>query len=218
MQQYFVGADDDQVVIYQGVRGDVLGHPAAPWSTERTDIAADRPAGDRARARSATASYASDGLDDARGLVTRLRARCCAPCPTTPAPAVVAPAPVPRPGRGAARRPPVDPALPPPVDTTPAADGAARAGNDLPAGGLMAATAGDGANRTAPPPLPTGRGAELVLLVFAAVIVTGALVLVEVNQEPDAEPALFYVGAGLPRRCSRSRTSRCAGSRRTPTR
>jgi cell division protein FtsW (lipid II flippase) len=57
----------------------------------------------------------------------------------------------------------------------------------------MAATAGEG-NPTAPPPLPTGRGVELVLLAFAALLVTGALVLVEANQEEELRPALFYVG------------------------
>ena len=43
--------------------------------------------------------------------------------------------------------------------------------------------------------LPTGRGIELVLLAFAAVIVTGALVLVEANQEEELTRALIYVGA-----------------------
>jgi cell division protein FtsW (lipid II flippase) len=45
------------------------------------------------------------------------------------------------------------------------------------------------------PTLPTGRGIELVLLAFAAVIVTGALVLVEANQEEELTRALLYVGA-----------------------
>jgi cell division protein FtsW (lipid II flippase) len=45
------------------------------------------------------------------------------------------------------------------------------------------------------PGLPTGRGIELVLLAFAAVIVTGALVLVEANQEEELTRALIYVGA-----------------------
>ena len=43
--------------------------------------------------------------------------------------------------------------------------------------------------------VPTGRGIELVLLAFAAVIVTGALVLVEANQEEELTRALLYVGA-----------------------
>src|SRR3954447_9031840 len=43
--------------------------------------------------------------------------------------------------------------------------------------------------------LPTGRGIELVLLAFAAVIVTGALVLVEANQEEELTRSLIYVGA-----------------------
>jgi cell division protein FtsW (lipid II flippase) len=45
-----------------------------------------------------------------------------------------------------------------------------------------------------PPPLPTGRGIELVLLAFAAVLVTGALVLVEANQEQELTRALIFVG------------------------
>jgi cell division protein FtsW (lipid II flippase) len=47
----------------------------------------------------------------------------------------------------------------------------------------------------AEPALPTGRGIELVLLAFAAVLVTGALVLVEANQEEVLTRALLYVGA-----------------------
>ncbi|WP_219415882.1 FtsW/RodA/SpoVE family cell cycle protein [Pseudonocardia nigra] len=45
-----------------------------------------------------------------------------------------------------------------------------------------------------PAPLPTGRGIELVLLAFATVIVTGALVLVEANQEQELTRALLFVG------------------------
>lgn len=54
------------------------------------------------------------------------------------------------------------------------------------------------ADGAAPPPLAersTGRGIELVLLAFAAVIVTFALVLVEANQEEELTSALVYVGA-----------------------
>ena len=39
------------------------------------------------------------------------------------------------------------------------------------------------------PALPTGRNIELVLLAFAAIIVTAALVLVEANQEQRADRA-----------------------------
>src|SRR4029078_3857206 len=45
------------------------------------------------------------------------------------------------------------------------------------------------------PALPTGRNIELVLLAFAAAIVTAALVLVEANQENDLTRALLSVGA-----------------------
>ena len=47
----------------------------------------------------------------------------------------------------------------------------------------------------APPALPTGRNIELILLAFAAVIVTAALVLVEANQENELTRSLLYVGA-----------------------
>ncbi|TQM36056.1 FtsW/RodA/SpoVE family cell cycle protein [Pseudonocardia cypriaca] len=45
-----------------------------------------------------------------------------------------------------------------------------------------------------PAPLPTGRGIELVLLAFAAVLVTGALALVEANQEQELTQSLLWVG------------------------
>jgi cell division protein FtsW (lipid II flippase) len=45
------------------------------------------------------------------------------------------------------------------------------------------------------PGLPTGRNIELVLLAFAAIIVTAALVLVEANQENELTRSLIYVGA-----------------------
>jgi cell division protein FtsW (lipid II flippase) len=54
--------------------------------------------------------------------------------------------------------------------------------------------AADPAPDTAPA-LPTGRNIELVLLAFAAAIVTAALVLVEANQENELTRALLYVGA-----------------------
>jgi cell division protein FtsW (lipid II flippase) len=45
-----------------------------------------------------------------------------------------------------------------------------------------------------PAPLPTGRGIELVLLAFATVLVTGALALVEANQEQALTQSLLWVG------------------------
>jgi cell division protein FtsW (lipid II flippase) len=46
----------------------------------------------------------------------------------------------------------------------------------------------------APAPLPTGRNIELVLLAFAAALVTGALVLVEANQEQELTRSLLFLG------------------------
>jgi cell division protein FtsW (lipid II flippase) len=60
----------------------------------------------------------------------------------------------------------------------------------LGSGGRVAEPAPDRA-----PALPTGRNIELVLLAFAAVIVTSALVLVEANQENELTRSLLYVGA-----------------------
>jgi cell division protein FtsW (lipid II flippase) len=51
-----------------------------------------------------------------------------------------------------------------------------------------------GAAGNGPAPLPTGRTIELLLLGFAAVIVTGALVLVEANQEQELTRSLLFVG------------------------
>src|SRR5919202_2406884 len=51
-----------------------------------------------------------------------------------------------------------------------------------------------GSPPSSPAPLPTGRGIELVLLAFAAVLVTGALALVEANQEQELTQSLLWVG------------------------
>jgi cell division protein FtsW (lipid II flippase) len=43
--------------------------------------------------------------------------------------------------------------------------------------------------------VPTGRSAELLLLAFAAMLTTGALVVVEANQEQELTTTLLYLGA-----------------------
>jgi serine/threonine protein phosphatase PrpC len=109
LEQYYVGADAEQVVIFQGVRGDALGlslHQVA----ERSDIALDDlPETERSQVRGGIITY--DGLEGARGVVDRLRSRMLAPCPP------------PTPELPLAPEPPLtlDPAVPglPPVDTTP---------------------------------------------------------------------------------------------------
>jgi cell division protein FtsW (lipid II flippase) len=58
----------------------------------------------------------------------------------------------------------------------------------------MTAPVSDPAPAPAPTP-PTGRTIELVLLAFAAVIVTGALVLVQANQEQELTTDLLIIGA-----------------------
>ena len=103
-------------MIFQGVRGDVLGVPLHQVA-EHTDIAVtDLPETERSQV--SDGIYASDGLDDARRLVERLRGADARAVPGHPA----------DPGRGARPGPaaggaepgaPVDPAQPPPVDTTP---------------------------------------------------------------------------------------------------
>jgi PPM family protein phosphatase len=125
LQQYFVGVDSDHVVIFQGVRGEALGIPLHRVA-ERTDIAlTDLPETERSQVQDGI--NASDGQDDARRLVDRLRGRMLAPCPITPpvaatptpTPAAVPPPPAsPVPAPGAEAVPPA-PTPPPPVDTTP---------------------------------------------------------------------------------------------------
>jgi PPM family protein phosphatase len=107
MQQYYVGADDDQVAIFQGVRGEVLGI-SLHQASEHTDIGlSDLPETERSAVRDGI--IASDGLTGARGLVARLRDRMLAPCPVAPP---VVPDPAITPG--------APPAVPgPPVDSTP---------------------------------------------------------------------------------------------------
>ena len=83
MQQYYVGAEAQEVVIFQGVRGDVLGVPLHSVA-ERTDIALDDlPQTERSQVRDGIVT--DDGLGGARGLVDRLRDRMLEPCPP-PAP------------------------------------------------------------------------------------------------------------------------------------
>jgi serine/threonine protein phosphatase PrpC len=111
MQQYYVGADAGQVVIFQGVHGDVLGLPLHSVA-ERTEIALDDlPETERSQVRDGIPT--DNGLVGARGLVERLRDRMLEPCP---------PPPPPQPVEALPPAPPVtDPnvPLPPPVDTTP---------------------------------------------------------------------------------------------------
>jgi PPM family protein phosphatase len=79
MQQYYVGADAEQVVIFQGVRGDVLGVPLQSVA-EHTDIALDDlPQTDRSQVRDGILT--DDGLSGAHAVVDRLRERMLEPCP-----------------------------------------------------------------------------------------------------------------------------------------
>ncbi|HEY2206324.1 MAG TPA: FtsW/RodA/SpoVE family cell cycle protein [Pseudonocardia sp.] len=58
-----------------------------------------------------------------------------------------------------------------------------------PAGAPAPAHAGGGT-----PPVPTGRSIELFLLIFASVLTTTALILVEANQEQELTRTLLYLG------------------------
>ena len=121
MQQYYVGVDADQVTIFQGVRGDVLGVPLHEV-VEHTDLAVDRPHRDRA------AASVTDGIIAADGPRRRppwchgwLRAM-LPPCPRHPRPPPRPPAPRRRPRPRPPRRAgpaPARPRPPPPPNTTP---------------------------------------------------------------------------------------------------
>jgi serine/threonine protein phosphatase PrpC len=112
LQQYYVGADAEQVVIFQGVRGDVLGVPLQSVA-EHTDIALDDlPQTDRSQVRDGILT--DDGLSGAHQVVDRLRERMLEPCPPPQPQQQLEPVQPPA-------QPGVDPNVQPqpPVDTTP---------------------------------------------------------------------------------------------------
>jgi protein phosphatase len=100
MQQYNVGVDADQVTIFQGVRGEVLGVPLHDV-VEHTDVTVDQLT-ETDRNAVTDGIIAPDGLDGAHLLVQRLRDRMLPPCPVisaTTAPTAAAPVPAPAPGQ-----------------------------------------------------------------------------------------------------------------------
>ncbi|HEY4005836.1 MAG TPA: PP2C family serine/threonine-protein phosphatase [Pseudonocardia sp.] len=135
MQQYYVGARNDQLVIFQGVHGSVLGIPlqtqresSCPSGTARGcepiklgDLQED------ARIQVAAGIQSTDGLAGARGIVARLRTqKMLPPCPSEPAAGQPPPGQPAQPGRpaqpgqAAAGQPPgaaLDPTANPPQET-----------------------------------------------------------------------------------------------------
>jgi PPM family protein phosphatase len=104
MQQYYVSVADNQVAIYQGVRGTALGIPLQTVS-ERSDIGLD-DLPQTVRSQVTDGIVSTDGIDGAHATVLRLRDRMLPLCSTLappPAPVVLPP---PAPGQ-------------PPVTTTP---------------------------------------------------------------------------------------------------
>jgi protein phosphatase len=91
LQQYYVGAHDEHVAIFQGVRGSVLGLPLQEL-TEQSDIAlTDLPEATRTTVRDGI--LITDGLAGAQARVARLRASMLAPCPAPGQPDAVPAAP-----------------------------------------------------------------------------------------------------------------------------
>jgi serine/threonine protein phosphatase PrpC len=112
LDQYFVGVDGEQVVIFQGVRGDVLGVPLHQVAEKTTIALTDLPESERSLIQDGIQS--TDGLEGARGVVDKLGLRLLPPCPV--APEVTAPqatvAPIPDPALNGGVAPTV--AVPPP--------------------------------------------------------------------------------------------------------
>jgi protein phosphatase len=92
MQQYYVGADDDQVVIFKGVRGSVLGLTLHEVAERPGFPLEDLPEPSRNQVREGI--IANDGLQSARVLIDRLRERRMPPC-APPAPSATAAQPAP---------------------------------------------------------------------------------------------------------------------------
>jgi protein phosphatase len=104
MQQYYVGVDGNQVTIFQGVRGEVLGVPLHNV-VEHSDVSVDQLT-ETDRNAVTDGIIASDGLDGAHLLVQRLHDRMLPPCPVISATtAPVAPPPAPAPGQTPAPNP-----------------------------------------------------------------------------------------------------------------
>jgi hypothetical protein len=82
-QQYYVGADGDQVVIFNGVRGSLLGLSLQEVAERPGFALADLPEAVRSQVREGIVS--NDGLESARVLIDRLRERRLPPC-ASPAP------------------------------------------------------------------------------------------------------------------------------------
>jgi hypothetical protein len=110
LQQYYVGVSGNQLAIYQGVRGSVLGIPlqnlregsCPPGATGCTELSLD-DLQETARSAVRDGIISGNGLQGARATVARLRAdEMLPPCPVTPpaAPANNAP-PAGNGGRGA---------------------------------------------------------------------------------------------------------------------
>ncbi|SHK79306.1 protein phosphatase [Pseudonocardia thermophila] len=125
--QYYVGADGDEVVIYQGVRGSVLGFALHEVAERPGFPLEDLPETLRSRVREGIP--ATEGLQSARALIDRLREDRLDPCPVEVAPseAAVEPEPTavpgpPQPGQpGVAVEPP--PEMPTPLSTPQAVPG-----------------------------------------------------------------------------------------------
>jgi len=94
LQQYYVGVNGNQVAIYQGVRGSVLGVPlqnlregsCPPGSVGCTEIKLE-DLQETARSSVRDGIISGNGLADARATVARLRKQLLPPCPAAPPPA-----------------------------------------------------------------------------------------------------------------------------------
>jgi serine/threonine protein phosphatase PrpC len=134
LDQYYVGFDGNQVAIFQGIRGDVLGIPLQQVA-EQTDIAlGDLPESERSLVRDGIRS--TTGLTGAHGVVDKLEGRLLPPCPVTP--------PV--------SAPTIAPTVTPPVGVLPTTDPLAPNGQLTPNGGTPAAP---GAVAPTTPPVDT---------------------------------------------------------------
>jgi PPM family protein phosphatase len=122
LQQYYVGANDGHVAIFQGVRGSVLGLPLQHM-VEQSDIAlTDLPEATRNTVQDGLL-VSEGGLGGARTRVDMLRGSLLVPCSAlnapkaTPAPAAAPSAAPPLPVPTAAQPVPTDPALAAPSPT-----------------------------------------------------------------------------------------------------
>ncbi len=199
--QYYVGVDDEQVAIFRGVTGSVAGLRLSSVEAT-TDLSSERL--DRLALNQLENGIVAADRADAESIVDRLEQRfpeCDADAAGARSVALALARSLARAERG---------------DAADAGSDASADTHSCPCGGRGALPVS--APTVTPSYAPPRRGTELLLTVFAVLIAVARLRRRRPGGRRPAADRDPRLRPGSRRRCSWSRTSRCGGSRRTPTR